>query len=244
MNVSRRTLPLTLLNDIYFRSLSGLGRTTRGPRAIRWTLPARQSPSHPTFMYIGPPIDDEELLDALPVQYRELLARANGYVAFGGGLHIRGACSEPTWHSLRDAWFGRDALHRLYGLVQESDIPFGEDAFGDQFLLRSGVVYRLAGETGEVESLEVDLYNFDRAIRADPVGYLSLAPLEEFRAQGGAIQPGQLLDVFPPFVIKSDSSTRSYRAIGALERRRWLAHLAEQLRDLPDGTAVRFGADP
>jgi hypothetical protein len=50
-------------------------------------------------------------------------------------------------------------------------------------VIREGVVHRLDGETGELESLQVDLADFDSATRADPIGYLGLLPLERFRAQ-------------------------------------------------------------
>jgi hypothetical protein len=191
-------------------------------------------------MYLGPPVDDPEILDLLPSPYRNLLERANGYVAYHGGLHVRGACMKPRWHSLREAWFGQDAIHRLYPAVQESDVPFAEDALGDQFLLRDAVVHRLSAETGDVESLHVGLYDFDQAVRSDPVDYLSLAPLENYHLQGGTLAPGQLLSVFPPFVLRTDRSDSSYRAIDSLDRRRSLAALARQLRELPDGAQVRI----
>jgi hypothetical protein len=187
-------------------------------------------------MYAGPPVDDPEILDLLPSPYRSLLAHANGYVAYHGGLHVRGACMEPRWHSLREAWFGQEAIHRLYPAVQESDIPFAEDALGDQFLLRDEVVY--------IESLDAGLYDFDQAVRSDPVDYLGLAPLENFRAQGGALAPGQLLSVYPPFVLQGDGGDPSYRAIDSLDRRRSLASLARQLRELPDGTQVCINVVP
>ncbi|MDB4878497.1 MAG: hypothetical protein JWM41_4943 [Gemmatimonadetes bacterium] len=43
-----------------------------------------------------------------------LLRRTNGCVAYEGGLDIRGSCREPAWHSLRDAWHGPSAIHRLF----------------------------------------------------------------------------------------------------------------------------------
>ena len=46
-------------------------------------------------MFVGPPIDDAEMLDRLPAEYRDLLTRANGYIAYHGGLHVRGACLSP-----------------------------------------------------------------------------------------------------------------------------------------------------
>jgi len=191
-------------------------------------------------MYLGPPIDDPELLDRLTAEYRALLARANGYVAYHGGLHVRGACLTPEWHSLRDAWEGERALHRYFPVLSPTDIPFAQDALGDQYLLRQGAVHRLSGETGEFESLGLDLADFDSAVRADPVGYLRLEPLEAFRAEGGVLEPGQLLSVYPPYCVRTKDPRRSFRAIPAAERLEFLAALAAQLRDVADGTEVTF----
>jgi hypothetical protein len=195
-------------------------------------------------MYVGPPIDDPEMLERLPSEYRELLARANGYVAYHGGLHVRGACLTPEWHSLRAAWDSERALHRLWLTVSPDDVPFAQDALGDQFILRCGQVHRLAAETGEIESPGVDLVGFDAAVRADPVEYLNLAPLEAFRAAGGVLQPGQLLSVYPPYCVDAADALRSFRAIAAADRLGFLSSLAAQLRALPDGTAVKFDIQP
>ena len=52
------------------------------------------------------------------------------------------------------------------------------------------------------------------------------------------LAPGELLSVYPPFVMRADGARRSYRAIPAADRMEFLAGLAAQLRALPDGTAV------
>jgi hypothetical protein len=195
-------------------------------------------------MYLGPPIDDPEILERVPAEYRELLKRANGYVAYHGGLHVRGACLSPEWHSLRAAWEGSRALHRPYPSVSPSDVPFAEDALGDQFLIRAGVVQRLQAEVGQVQSLGVDLAAFDAAVRADPDEYLGLQPLAQFRAEGGRLEPGQLLSVYPPFCVAESANGVSLRAVAAADRIGFLASLAAQLRDLPDGAAVDFQVGP
>ena len=195
-------------------------------------------------MYVGPPIDDPEMLERLPTEYRDLLARTNGYVAYHGGLHVRCACRTPEWHSLRAAWDGERALHRLWPTVSPDDLPFAQDALGDQFVLRGGHVHRLAAETGDLESLGVDLVDFDATVRADPVEYLNLAPLEAFRAEGGVLHPGQLLSVYPPYCVDTGGAGRSFRAIAAADRLEFLSSLAAQLRDLPDGTAVKLNIQP
>jgi hypothetical protein len=195
-------------------------------------------------MYLGPPIDDSGILEALPAELSNLLRQANGYVAYHGGLHVRGACHEPGWHSLRAAWYGPQAVHRLFPAVHVADIPFGEDALGNQFVLREGVVKRVDAETGELESLEVDLAAFDAATRADPIGYLALQPLERFRAEGGVLEPGQLLKVYPRFVFRESGRGVSFRAISAADRLGFLSELAHALGDLPDGTTLTIPPPP
>lgn len=181
-------------------------------------------------MYIGPLIDDVEILQRLPSELVDLFGRANGYVAYHGGLHVRGACQSPEWHSLRAAWIGPRAICRLFPAIRAEDIPFGEDALGDQFVLRNGVVHHLSAEIGELESLDVDLAEFDAAVRADPIGYLRLEPLERFRADGGTLQPGQLLSVYPPYVFKESGAGAVLRAVSSADRLGFLSALAAALR--------------
>lgn len=190
--------------------------------------------------YQGPAVADEEMLGALPEELTALLCQINGFILLDGGFHVRGACSSPEWHSLRAIWRGKDALHRRYRNVGESDIPFAQEATGDQFLLRSGSVVRLWSETGEIEDLSRNLFAFLDSVQRDPVKALSLEPFMEFRHQGGTLRPGQLLSVVPPFCMTESGKGVSYRAIAAHDRLGFLAALASQLEGNPDGTEIRF----
>jgi len=195
-------------------------------------------------MYVGPAIDDFEILRLLPSGYRDLLETANGYVAYHGGLHVRGACVLPEWHSLRAAWVGEDAIHRLFSEVSADDIPFAEDALGDQFVIREDLVWRLSSESGDIVSLGLTLAEFDAAVRADPDEFLQLGPLHQFRSEGGHLEPGQLLAAYPPFVFKESAGGVRLSAIPAHELRRYLSHLARSIRDVPAGGRVRFRVEP
>src|SRR5437870_4372069 len=101
----------------------------------------------------GPELADAPILSELSIQHVELLREMNGFIAFEGGFHLRGVCADPVWHSLAEAWLDENSLHRLFPSVRASDIPFGEDCMGDQFLLRESMVYRLSAESGDAESL-------------------------------------------------------------------------------------------
>jgi hypothetical protein len=190
--------------------------------------------------YAGPLLDDQEMLARLPADFARALRQVNGFIRFHGGLHVRGACLEPAWHSLRDAWDGAAAFHRLYPEIRQEDVPFAEDCLGDQFLLRDGRVWRLAAETGEVEPLGIGLHGFFEAVEADPAEFLSLHPLLQFQQDGGNLEPGQLLAAAPPFCTEEAAKGVSLAAIPTEERRRFLAHLATQLRGVPDGGEIEF----
>jgi hypothetical protein len=190
--------------------------------------------------FTGPLLDDEDVIARLPADVAQMLRQINGFIQFHGGLHVRGACREPAWHSLRDAWDGEAAFHRLNTEVCPEDVPFAQDCLGDQFFLRDGRVWRLAGETGEVEPLGIGLGGFFEAVEVDPVEFLSLHPLLQSQQEGGRLEPGQLLAAFPPFCTKESAAGVSLAAISAEERRRFLANLAAKLRDVADGGKIEF----
>jgi hypothetical protein len=185
--------------------------------------------------YTGPEPDDPEILERLPERLR-----GNGFIAHGGGLHVRGACREPAWHSLREAWLSGNAFHRHYPAVRPDDVPFAEDAVGDQWLLRDGEVMQLEAETGEVESFGLDLDAFFAAVEADPTETLGLHPLLQLQEEGGRLEPGQLINVYPPFCMKEAADGVDLRPVPAHERHAFLRSLAAQLRDLPEGATIDF----
>lgn len=193
--------------------------------------------------FVGPPIDDEATLQRLPVDLQKLFAAANGFIQFNGGLHIRGACREPHWHSLGWAWDSEDAFHRRYPAVQPDDIPIGQDCIGDQFFLRQDVVYRLYAETGEIQELHVSFLGFLATVQEAPNQALGLEPLLRYQDAGKLLEPGELLSVFPPFCMQESPGEIHLSAVPALDRLNFLASFSKQLEDLDDGEEIRFEID-
>jgi hypothetical protein len=194
----------------------------------------------PHLTWSGPPIDDPETLARVPDPLRSALAARNGCIAWRGGLHVRGACREPAWHSLRSAWEGSDAFHLLYEEVLESDVPFAEDALGDQFLIRDDEVWHLWAETGEIERRAPTLEAFMAEILAEPTQSLALEPVMAFLDAGQSLEPGQLLMAYPPFCVTQSDAGVTLTAIDTFERREFLATISRQIHDLPDGAEVQF----
>jgi hypothetical protein len=185
-------------------------------------------------------MDDATLLRVLPAQLADVLRQVNGFILHGGAFHLRGVCSGPFWHSLRAALDGPLAFHHLYPAVQASDIPFGEDCMGDQFLLRDAMVVRLLAETGDIQPAHVDLSEFLKRAETEPLEFLRMHPLLQYERDGGVLAPGQLLAAYPPFFAQEAGEGVTLRAISTEERRPFLADVARQVRDLPDGARITF----
>ncbi len=190
--------------------------------------------------YQGPSIDDAGLLAELPTSLQSLLRSLNGFVQFGGGLHLRGACLTPDWHALRPVWHGSRAFHVLYGNVQADWVPFAEDCVGDQFFLSNGQVLRLSAETGEVEPLRLKLSEFLHAANAEPVEFLSMEPLLSFQRDTGALPEGHLLMAYPPFCTNEAKDGVSLKPVPAVELHAFHAELAQSLPR--DGGKLRIRA--
>lgn len=187
----------------------------------------------------GPEISGASLIDTVPEGYADVLRQINGFIAFGGGLHVRGICEAPMWHSLEAAWLGEHALHSLFPVLRASDVPFGEDCVGDQFILRKDVVHRLSAESGELKTLGLSFVEFLEQVGARPVRFLMLRPLLNFQGEGQRLQPGELLDVYPPFVSAESAEGVTMRAVPARERIAFLADYARQFTDVADGEFVQ-----
>lgn len=172
--------------------------------------------------FVGPPLPADFDRSKLPTELGLLLQMSNGLVALHGGLHVRGVGPVPAWHDLTEVWTGEHALHRVYPEVLESDVPFAQDCFGDQFLLRDGVVMKLAAEVGHLEQIAENLGAFLMAIVDDGPNYLDLELLQSFRDDGEELEPGYLLHVDPPFSSEASEEGVSLEPMAVLERLEFL----------------------
>lgn len=187
----------------------------------------------------GGPTDDPDVLEALPGSLRAVLTQINGFILFGGALHVRGAVRTPGWHSLRDAWQGDSNVASLYPTLRATDVPFAQDCVGDQFLLRADEVVQLFAETGEVEGRGLDLFEFLSAACREPSLVLSTAPLERFLRDYGTLEPGRVLLAYPPFWVLESRAGVSLRDVPVEEALRVHADFASQIAALPDGTRIK-----
>lgn len=193
-----------------------------------------------TASFIGSPAENLALLAKAPPEYMSFLRSVNGCIVHGGSLHIRGSCLQPDWHSLHHVWMGDNRLSAYYANVRHDDVPFAQDILGNQFLIRSNSVWRLEGETGEIADLRMSWREFLKAATNNPIEFLSLQLFEDFKSGGGSVEPGQLLNVYPPLCTNEASNGVSVRAIPALEQIRFLADFASQVAGVDNGAKIRI----
>jgi hypothetical protein len=197
----------------------------------------------PGGTYIGPAIDDFHLAEAIPLDLWAVINDVNGFIAFDGAFHVRGITAEPLWHSLGSTWKGERALHLLFPALSPDDIPFAQDGLGDQFIFRAEEIWRLAAETGELRSTGLDIQDFLRTLIDTPQELLPTQFVRRFLDEGGVLQPGQLLSVYPPLCTRESEDGISLRAMAAVERIDFLADFAAQIAEHLDGSRVHLRID-
>lgn len=195
--------------------------------------------------FIGPPFEPgSSIVAALPNNLLGLLRQINGFILLEGGLHLRGVCAEPQWHSLASVLTGPQALHTLYPELRETDVPFAQDCVADQYVLRDRVVYKLEAETGTFSSLGLSLPEFLAAAEANPAEFLGMQPLQRYQQDGGALQPGQVLHVYPPFCTQEAASGVSLKAVPFGEAIAFLSAFARQAPGLAPGQQLQVKVVP
>lgn len=189
--------------------------------------------------YQGPEYEtDQEVESLIPDNLLSLLQQLNGFIQFGGGLHVRGICKEPEWHSLRSALVGETAIHKLFPAVGPSDIPFAQDCVADQYILRDRVVYKLYSETGEIECLELGLASFLSAATTDPVEFLGLEPLLQLQNEGVSLEPGEVIGVYPPFCTEEARKGVSLKPVAVGEALMFLSDFSKKIGSVEDGENI------
>jgi hypothetical protein len=195
--------------------------------------------------FVGPALEpDPELFGALPSNLRSLLEQLNGFILYEGGLHVRGVCKNPEWHGLRTVMYGESALHRLYPALRTTDVPFAQDCVADQYVLRDRIVSKLEAETGTLLPLALTLPAFFEAIQANPIEFLGMQPLLRHEQESGALQPGQVLHVYPPFCTREAADGVSLKAVPVAEAIAFLADFAHMIGGLSEGEQFRVRVVP
>lgn len=169
-----------------------------------------------------------------------LIEARNGFYAFESALHV--LPSEVSAMRTIERWNAPDGWRSGYGSMADGLLFFAEDAFGGQFALWDERICTFDPETGDVDVLASSVEDWADQLLDDYRVLTGYPVAHEWQLQNGLLQPGMRLVPKVPFVIGGDYTVDNLSALDAEEGMRVRAEFAMQIRDLPDGTTVRYRA--
>jgi hypothetical protein len=173
-------------------------------------------------------------------QLARLLRQRNGFYAFENALLVRpfGAPSRPrdiaTWNQV-DLWISLYYRFRLGEMLF-----FAEDIFGDQFALREGEVVHFDAETASVRVIAGSLGEWAERILADSRCMTAYPFACEWQTIHGPLAPGYRLVPKIPFVCGGEYAAANLAEAEEVDGMAFRAQIANQIRDLSDGSQVKF----
>lgn len=170
-----------------------------------------------------------------------LLTRRNGFYAYHRSLHVfpAGPALNPSEPYI-EQWNLPGLWRAGYGEKVDGLLFFAEDLFGEQFAVGQDGIVRFCPETGEIQEHSRDIEEWAQRIveRRDYETGFHLA--REWARRNGPLEPGRRLLPCTPFVLGGNFTIDNLFDGDALEGMRFRADLALQVREIPDGAAVRL----
>lgn len=174
-------------------------------------------------------------------QLRDLLNKRNGFYAFHSALHVFPAEASRRVIGLA-AWNSETLWRAEYDEMVNDCWFFAEDLVGGQYCFYLGAIYKFDPETGNKSAVGGSIDEWCAAV-LDNSEEETLWPLaEEWQHRNRPLSPGERLVPKVPFVLGGEFSSANLYAADAMKAMRFYAHLAKQIRDLPDGARVQLRA--
>ena len=214
------------------------------------------------------PTNLREMCGSVTDQLIQLLQQRNGFYAFEGALHVLPSNCVTSDVSIdadaRQLQTGRvllskDDQGRLIGWPMDLErwnmdvlwrsefeaaanglLFFAEDAFGEQFALSNGKVWRFNPESAAREEIARDLEEWAEKILADYSFETGYQQAHDWQQQNGQLMEGQRLIPKIPFIMGGKYEADNLFALDAVKGMRYRADIWKQIRDLPDGTSIQL----
>ncbi len=177
---------------------------------------------------------DEAVRQALSPLYEMV----NGGYAFDGALHIFPAHSAEQMDLAR--WNAMETWRCEYGDLADGLTYFAEDVFGVQFAIGPDGICVFDYETGRREPCASNIHEWAGRIMDDSNVLTGQSIARAWQALHGEIPAGKRLYPKRPFMAGGAYSLENLYAGESIEAMRFRGYVAQQIRDLPEGTAFTF----
>ncbi len=166
-----------------------------------------------------------------------LLRTKNGFFAFERALHLFPLGKQTQGYDL-ERWNSQELWRNHYSDLLMDGLCFAEDIFGEQFLIREGQIWRFDPETGEQEEHAADLNEWAYKILDDDQVEVGSLFANDWEYLQGPLDPEKRLIPRQLFVFGGDFDLENLVALDAVKGMQVRAEVAQQIRDLPDGSRV------
>jgi len=173
-------------------------------------------------------------------KYLNLLNKRNGFYAFESALLFRPGFVQSGLVLDSRTWNDATLWKEAYGTLQPTAFFFAEDIFGNQFGIESGGIVRFDVETGEVEAFSKSLKDWVQLILDDFEFHTGYPIARDWQARNGAMEPGTRLAFRQPLVLGGEICIDNLICWNDLKLMRARGALAQQIKDVPDGSQVIF----
>ncbi|MGO1079725.1 hypothetical protein [Inquilinus sp. CA228] len=171
------------------------------------------------------------------------LASKNGFFAFESALCVFPATASELAYDL-SAWNDPGLWKKDYGLFPQNCLCFAEDIFGEQFCFMDGIITIFDPETEEFERICTTIEEWAGLI-LEKFNFMTGYPLaHDWQKKHGPLPAKHRLVPLMPFVCGGAFSIDNLAALESTKGMTWRADLARQIRDLPDGSKIRFEIIP
>lgn len=188
-------------------------------------------------------VADGLLIDALGEiaagHIRPLLGEKNGFYAFEGALHVFSDLGTTQEKGVLE-WNSDGLWRSAYDGLAGEAVFFAEDVFGVQFCVLDGSIATFDPETGAFETIAKDMEAWAAQILSDASLWTGYGLAHEWQMRHGPLPPGERLVPKIPFVLGGEYDVANLHALDATKAMLFRASIAVQIRDLPDGAAIKL----
>ena len=172
----------------------------------------------------------------------QVYIKCNGFYALEKALHFFPTHSDNQEISIEE-WNDDNLWLWGYEGLADNCLFFAEDVFGGQFCISNNLIYIFDPETGSLEYLADSIENWANAIINDYETLTGYLLAHEWQEQGGKIPIKKRLIPKIPFVAGGEFVLGNLYLGDVIEAMKFRAYLANQIRELPDGTQIEFDID-
>lgn len=168
-----------------------------------------------------------------------MLSKHNGFYALEGALHVFPTHSSQQEIGLYD-WNDDILWRNAYMELTNGCMFFAENVFGEQFCIKRDQIYIFDPETGALDHLANDIEGWAQAIINDYDFLTGYSLGNQWQQQNGQLPAKKRLLPKIPFVAGGEFMLDNLYLADAVEGMKFRADIANQIKNLPNGTKIKF----